>query len=428
MNVPALKLNIAELVEEYNHKLSCIKDVLAEFKQAGDKLSESVSLRGTYGRQHIDTGHVNEITMKRNLLCSAWLHTYERLKIEVLSSPNDKKKFEQSLDQLPEFTLENIRATFGDYVIDPRGSILRGMAEVFSSLGPAYKSHEKVKIGAKGLPKRVIISNVNEYCYGYGFDKIKSILKALAAYQGKPLPEHGELSKLMKEGSLLKNEYNEEKQVVWNRGVWLKKFKNGNAHLFFDGIALQDINMALREYYGDVLADTPDRSTKSRSTAVSKDLQYYPTPKAVVDRLLDDVYFKNDKVLEPSCGCGRIMDAVRDMGGDVYGMEVDLGRAMEAKAKGHKVQVVNFLETIPTGDYDYVIMNPPFYGKHYALHVEHALKFVKEGGRLKAILPATARYDHGLLDGWWSDLPIGSFKESGTNINTTILTIRKNKL
>lgn len=40
---------------------------------------------------------------------------------------------------------------------------------------------------------------------------------------------------------------------------------------------------------------------------------------------------------------------------------------------------------------------------------------------LISVLPVTARYDHGLLqNGRWIDLPVGSFRESGTNINTTI--------
>lgn len=46
---------------------------------------------------------------------------------------------------------------------------------------------------------------------------------------------------------------------------------------------------------------------------------------------------------------------------------------------------------------------------------------------LVAVLPATARYDHGGLDhlnGRWEDLPVGSFAESGANVNTTILTVR----
>lgn len=83
----------------------------------------------------------------------------------------------------------------------------------------------------------------------------------------------------------------------------------------------------------------------------------------------------------------------------------------------------NFLETEPTGDFDQVVMNPPFYGRHYAKHVEHALRFLRPGGRLTAVLPATARYDHGLLAGRWEDLPVASFAESGTNINTTVLTM-----
>lgn len=63
-------------------------------------------------------------------------------------------------------------------------------------------------------------------------------------------------------------------------------------------------------------------------------------------------------------------------------------------------------------------------------HVEHALKFLKAGGKLVSILPTTARYDHGLIDELpnkksWSDLPVGSFSESGTNVNTTVVKIFK---
>ena len=53
----------------------------------------------------------------------------------------------------------------------------------------------------------------------------------------------------------------------------------------------------------------------------------------------------------------------------------------------------------------------PLYGRHYAKHVRHALKFLKPGGTLTAILPATARYDHGELDDLhprWDDLPVGA--------------------
>lgn len=87
----------------------------------------------------------------------------------------------------------------------------------------------------------------------------------------------------------------------------------------------------------------------------------------------------------------------------------------------------NFLEQSSAPEFDLVVMNPPFYGRHYEKHVRHALKFLKPRGLLVAILPITARYDHrGLEDlkPLWRDLPVGSFSESGTNINTTVMTVQ----
>ena len=428
----SLGRRLSEVVEEYEHKRASISEEIKLFNNAGNALRMAVTIGGTFGQENIDTGRISSHALERHLLKSAWLFVYEKLQISYLTSAKDKKLFEQSMASPAEFTMDNIRATFGDYLLDPRGNILRGMAEVFCSLDPAYKSHEKVKIGVKGLPKRVIINNVAGIM-SYGRDQVMNIVNALAAYQGKPLASYREIDELINGnesirtgGELPPYIHGEEPEQIVARGVWLKMYNNGNGHLYFDKQELDDINRALAEYYGDVLPDShEDKPSKKReSTAVSKDLQYYPTPQKVVDRVMSDLYdIKGKRVLEPSCGCGRFMDAIRKAGATVVGFEVDAGRAQECRAKGHNVLVANFLETVPTGDFDYVVMNPPFYGKHYAKHVLHALKFLKPGGMLKAILPATARYDHGLIDGRWFDLPVGSFRESGTNINTTILTV-----
>jgi hypothetical protein len=267
------------------------------------------------------------------------------------------------------------------------------------------------------------------------------MLNALAAYQRKPLITYGELSLLMKDENALlatrevSSSHGDPIQVT-GRGIRLRRFGNGNGHLFFESDALNDINRALAEYYGEVLADCSDDDEPHvrQSTEVAKDLQYYPTPREVVERIIDGLSnLKGQKILEPSSGCGRFLDALRKAGADVLGIEVNPERAQQCRDRGHKVLTANFLETVPTADFDRVIMNPPFYGKHYAKHVRHALKFLKPGGTLTAILPITARYDHGLLDDltgnrarWsqpWNDLPVGSFRESGTNINTTVLTV-----
>lgn len=412
---PVFQKRISDVIAEYEEKVAAVEAEIAAFEEAATRLKTAACVNGTWGNVSINTGTVYEDTIKDSLLKSAWMHVYKGLNIDTIAPASDKSRFEQAMANPPPFTLDNIRATFGDYVADPFGNILRGLAEVFCTLDPAYKSHDKVKIGVAGLPKRVIIGNVGGYS-GWGKDRIRDIINALAAYQGKPLMTWAELDQLMKDGDSLYH----------TRGVTLTRFKNGNGHLHFDAQALRDINRALAAYYGDVLPDcheeTPEK--KQQSTAVSKDLQYYPTPEEVVEILLDELpYLDRALVLEPSCGCGRIMDGLKKRGAIPFGIEVDPARAEQCRRKGHAVLTANFLETVPTPKYDHVVMNPPFYGTHYAKHVKHALKFLKPGGRLTAILPATARYDHGQLDGRWQDLPLGSFKKSGTNINTSILTI-----
>jgi len=99
-------------------------------------------------------------------------------------------------------------------------------------------------------------------------------------------------------------------------------------------------------------------------------------------------------------------------------------RANLLKSGWHAVLTANFLEHPATPTFDVVVMNPPFYGRHYVKHVQHALKFLKPGGTLVSILPATAHYDHGELKGEWRDLPVGSFSESGTNVPTGMLKVR----
>lgn len=428
----ALPLRLSDIVAEYARKLAGIDQAVKDFEAAGNALKMAATIGGTFGGITIDTGHVYEGSLKEHLLRSAWKHVYAGLNIEVLLSPNDKRRFEQSMTAPPPFTLDNIRGTFGHYLLDPRAAVLRAMAEVFCDLDPFYKSHEKMKIGVKGLPKRVVIRSVSDFG-SWGKDKVEAIINALAAFEGKPLVTWREMSTLLQHEYALICDCELPADKTWTepvkivgRGIWLRRFGNGNGHLFFGPDALRSINLALNEYYGDVLPDCDDDrpTVPLASTAVSKDLQYYPTSEKTAERVVAEIYIqKGQKLLDPSCGCGRLLDAARKAGAEVAGIEVHPIRALQAKAKGHRVQAANFLDTVATPTYDHVLMNPPFYGKHYAKHVAHALKFLKPGGTLTAILPSTARYDHGLVDGKWQDLPVGSFSESGTNVNTSVLTI-----
>lgn len=469
--------SLPDVVAEYDVKRAALPEAIATFEAAGRALHVAASVGGEYGQETIDTGRgVHLSTLERNLLRSAWMHVWKGLNLPQIASAKDKKNWEMAMASPAPFTLDNLRATFAPYLENPRATILRGLAEVFAELDPAYKSHEKVKIGVKGLPKRVILS----YCgsaFGHGQDQLRNIINALAAVQGKPLIDGGDMAALREDGDALiearevldphesthvhrrRAERGEPPKTIMTvgRGIWVRWFQNGNAHLFFGPEALRDINLALAEFYGDVLPDSPEADAerpapRATGTAVSKDLQFYPTPKAVIDRVIADLGdLRGKRVLEPSCGDGRIMDALRDKGAQPFGIEVDPFRAGLARAKGHGVMTHNFLTIAPQDgmagiywrEFDLVVMNPPFCGKHYAKHVSHATRFLKPGGLLVAILPITARTDHGLLgrdwaekhgmqiDGYYSrdgfkDLPVGSFRESGTGINTTIFRAWKN--
>lgn len=427
MNAPAFRVSLSDLVAEYELKRDQIADLRDRLAEVARACEVGTQIGGSYGGDIWGRGGKPSLcSPEKALRSSAWRHVYRGLNIHMLATASERKRFERELDDPPEFTIDNIRATFGDYVADPRGSILRGLAEVFSGLDPAYRSHCKVRIGVKGLPKRVIIPGAaGRYAYGsWGYDKLRDMLNALRVYRGKPHLTGAEFSDWRDAATVGHDETRE--------GITLRAFQNGNMHVLFDKDACLDINRALAEFYGDVLPDTPDEDvTKAASTAVSKDLAYYPTPATVAERMVRDIYPMDGlRILEPSCGCGRILDAARAAFPEatLRGIEVHGPRAAEARGKGHTVQVANFLDVPPDPSFDLVLMNPPFVGQHWKKHLQHAKRFLRSRdrhrGQVVCILPASAWYDGHLTkkDGSWTDLPVASFAESGTNVSTGIFT------
>lgn len=451
----ALQLRLSDLVEEYDAKAESLEYALDEFKNAIQAIQTAATVGGAYGGslfRHSDPSPSLQ-ALHKSLLTSAWRRVYDGLQVAQFSSAADRKQWGQSMENPPEFTIENLRATFGDLVMNPRHHMLKALAECFCALDPAYKSHSKVKIGVKGLPKRVILTNVAGYG-SWGRERLGDVLGALAVYRGEPRPEHAEVMNLIDAAarkpaewmrprdpadiaewaryrSRIEQEAYEPSPLVF-KGVTLKRFANGNGHLFFDPATLREINLALSEFYGDVLPDVEtDDPKKQPSTSVARDLQYYPTPRAVLDeirRRVDLDHLKPRTILEPSCGDGRVMDYLSELFPNTQqlGMEYHEGRAAEARAKGHPVLIRNFLEAAARPVHDLIVMNPPFYGKHWRKHLDWARRFLAPGGTLICILPASARYDGHLDDllagdRWgerWYDLPVASFAESGTNIGT----------
>lgn len=423
---------IRDILLEYQEKLIGLQAAKAKFDEALKEVNAASNVIGGTSNRWITTArHVSVEDGARLLTESAWRSLYARLNLDQVFSEKRKREFEKFLSHPEPLTPENLQREFGAYYDNPRYYILQGLAECFVSLDKFYRSHSNFGIGKKGLPKRIILNSFGG-TYSRGADKLKDLCAAMLqvwpdAWLGEFVPESDRVPyrEIIHQNTSLWGAGADFK--IEQLGLEVRQFLNGNAHVYFNEQALDLVNKALHEFYGELLPDdTPDEQAKKKSTEVSKDLQFYPTPEKVVRAMLNRIYdVRGKRILEPSCGEGAIMDILRKEGALVDGIEYHAGRAATARAKGHAVHVANFLEVPAKAEYDFVVMNPPFVGKHYQKHIEHAIGFLKQGGMLVTVLPATAYYDHKFKLGEWVDLPVGSFRESGTNVNTGIMVIRK---
>lgn len=164
--------------------------------------------------------------------------------------------------------------------------------------------------------------------------------------------------------------------------------------------------------------------------------QLFPTPPEIAARVVELAEIEpGHRVLEPSAGTGNLIGA---MGGRMFGhnpergalvaMEINKGLCDQLAQSFPLTQVIccDFLDCVGAEQkFDRVIMNPPFENGADIKHIKHARELLKPGGRLVAICangPRQAAALGGLVDRW-IDLPPGSFKDAGTNVNTAIVVI-----
>lgn len=159
-----------------------------------------------------------------------------------------------------------------------------------------------------------------------------------------------------------------------------------------------------------------------------KQFDVFLTPPAVADLVVDLADIRiGMKVLEPSAGEGALATRAAAAGAEVVTYEL---RDITG------VPPTDFLTVSPAAIYDRVVMNPPFSRQQDMVHVTHAWEFVKPGGRLVAIMSPAFQFRQSskaaafrsLLDSVDHEitpLPDGSFRESGTNVSTVIVTMDK---
>lgn len=164
-----------------------------------------------------------------------------------------------------------------------------------------------------------------------------------------------------------------------------------------------------------------------------KKFQAFYTPQGLAARVVSLANVNGCVVLEPSAGEGALALECQRAGAEaIVCVEINGVATRKLAERGLLYAHADFLVLKPSdlGEFDRVVMNPPFSKNQDVRHVAHALKFLKSGGVLVAIMsPNTQRkaFDELLSAGRSEvfEVPEGAFAESGTSIRTIILKITK---
>lgn len=177
------------------------------------------------------------------------------------------------------------------------------------------------------------------------------------------------------------------------------------------------------------MAERHTNGTAPRAVAA---FQLFQTPPALAHRLAALLPQRQGmRILEPSAGLGRLIDAVHNFEpSEVVAVEMAAECARELftqERAGVRLVQRDFLTVAPDeiGSFDAVIMNPPFTMRSDIRHTLHALKFLRPGGTLAALVMDTSHREKALrhLAATWEKIPAGAFKTEGTNVPTVMLSI-----
>lgn len=165
---------------------------------------------------------------------------------------------------------------------------------------------------------------------------------------------------------------------------------------------------------------------------------YFPTPEPVAKRLIELAgIMPHHSVLEPSAGQGAILKYIPACA-KLDCVELLDDNVMALQKAGYNPIQADFLTvTNLLTRYDRIIANPPFSYKGYPQadidHVLHMVNFLAPSGRLVSVMSGGVLFRENKktmefrefinLHGFIEPLPAGSFKESGTNVNTVVVVI-----
>ena len=178
---------------------------------------------------------------------------------------------------------------------------------------------------------------------------------------------------------------------------------------------------------------------------LQKEYQFFPTPKPLAERLVEmaELDTPHLTILEPSAGQGAILNAILDKcNKPVYCFELmEVNRTILDTNEKALLLGDDFLtEITPThalyGSFDRIIANPPFSKNQDISHIYKMYLTAKKGAIIVSMASTHWQFSSNKKETYfrqWLDMKnaeitnveAGAFKQSGTDISTVIIKIRK---
>ena len=193
-----------------------------------------------------------------------------------------------------------------------------------------------------------------------------------------------------------------------------------------EGKTLKITEQLDRKTYGQLNKVLTDIGVKWK-----KDFQFFPTPIELAKKIIKLAEITPDDIcLEPSAGMGNIAQFMPNC--DVIELHEDNRKTLIDK--GFNLVHDDFLTFIPEKKYTAIMMNPPF---SKGQDIEHITKAIEMAERVVVAITSASvifRNDKkteafrklvAYYGGTIEELPAESFKESGTQVNTCLIVVRK---
>lgn len=220
--------------------------------------------------------------------------------------------------------------------------------------------------------------------------------------------------------------------VEYIGGHWRERFKGYN----FDepgNIVLSKLKQLMDIGYIEI---TTDKAFQIKNN-------FYPTPDWLAAKMVEIADIKRgERVLEPSAGRGALLKYMSHKTYAYYAVEYNRDNVQCLRHLGYRVNAGSFENYYKNkinshGEkFNKIVMNPPFFNEMDLRHTIMAYNLLKPGGKLISLVaenslyyqrPVTTNFNAimSVLSARIIDIPHGSFKQSGTNVDVSMIIINK---